>query len=367
MKKVSLLFTIFLAAITHNASAQAEIAADSVQVNLSADATKAPLVQNVVINIDSLNQQRALAANYTIKNGLYQKKAVVIPDDSIAKPLFAAVTDNVLQACLNEKITVNMDDLKDQFAAIATDSLRARIPQKMPSAVTSLKQQIGLVSNDTLRAAYYQKIANYYLRYDSITIKRTKQYYQDEALEFTMKALHSYSKYNDTPGLITSFDNLVKIYKDQKKFSQAKWFVLQSNAMSRLQNDRSKVISTLVDLAGIKVSIKDYKLAMRDLNEALALSTQYHYAQQEASVQQGFALLYARMNEPKKAAQALKRHDAILDSLLKAEIKAETAQRLATLKTQDSTQLAKKKLYTSVNSAGKKASKTSSYKKTVSL
>lgn len=167
--------------------------------------------------------------------------------------------------------------------------------------------------------------------------------------------------------MITSFDNLVKVYMDQKKFSQAKWFVLQSNTMSRQQKDARRIISTLVQLANIKMAIKDYSLAMRDLNEALALATQNHLHQHESMVQAGFVSLYTHLNNPKKAAIALKRHDFLEDSITKAA----DAQRLALLKTQDSsarvqdsTLQVKKKLYTLVS---KRSSRISSSKKTASL
>lgn len=276
-------------------------------------------------------------------------------------PFENSVSDKELQNRLLKKIAVNLDYFKELMATATIDTLNRNFTQQKTSQdVTTLKQQVALVTNDTIKASLYQQIANYYLRYDSIASKKTRQAYQESAIDFTIKALHAYSKYNDTPGLRTSFDNLVKVYKDQKKYPQAKWFVLQSNTMAREQKDVPGIISTLLQLSNIKIAIKDYSLAMQDLNEAVSLAKQNHLPKQELLIQQNYAILYTKLNKPSKAAEAMKKHDAIEDSLTKAA----DAERLAAAKTQDSTQQAKKKLYTSTS---KRASKNNSSPKTASL
>jgi hypothetical protein len=308
--------------------------------------------QSIAANTDSTKQPIVLASNDNLNIGLYMRMAAK-NIDTTKKP-FTSVTDEALQASLSKHIATNFNELA------ATDTLKELRP-KAPVKLNELKQQVALVTNDTLKAAYYQKLADYYLlKYDSVTVKKTKQEYQNIAIEYTMKALHSYSRYNDVKGLRTSFDNLVRVYKDQRKFSQAKWFILQSNTISRQLNDAPNIITSLITLAGIKMSIKDYSLAKRDLDEALDLSTQNKFPKQESIVQVSLSTLYTHLKDPKKAAIALKRHDFIEDSI----VKADEAQRIAAIKNQDSTQQAKKKLYTLV---GKKSLKTSSPRKVVSL
>lgn len=341
MKKVCLLFSIILLAFVLNGYAQSAIA-DSTQTY--------SLAVNDPANSNIINPE-AITAKYVFKGGIYQKITPEIAEES--KQPFPSVTDNELQACLNKHIA-------EQIVFANADTLNQHIAPQKPVSINNLKRQISLVTNDTMRAAYYQKLADYYLKYDSISTRRTRQNYQDAAIEYTIKALHAYSSYNDTPGLINSFDNLVRVYRDQKKFSQAKWFILQANTMARQRRDAPKIISTLITLANIKMSIKDYKLAQRDLNEALSLSTSNHMPQMESIVQQNYYVLYTRLNNTAKATKALKRRDAIEDSL----IKAAEARELAKMKTQDSLKQAKKKLYTSVS---KKSLKASSGKKQASL
>jgi tetratricopeptide (TPR) repeat protein len=209
------------------------------------------------------------------------------------------------------------------------------------SSLDSLKQVLKSNQYDSLKAGIYAQIAAQYLKYDTITNKKIKASYQNEAINYTMQALHGYSRYNDTLGMRTCFDNLTKVYRSQKKYSQAKWFVLQSNTISRAIDDKPNIIASLLELAGIKMDIKDYSLAIRDLNEALKLSVDNHFASTEAKVQENYALYYSRTKHYTKEAMALKRRDFIYDSLAKAQ-KAMLAKAIV----QDSVQSKKKSLIT---------------------
>jgi len=230
----------------------------------------------------------------------------------------------------------------------------------------SLKQKLQ-VTSDSLKGPIYTQIAGqYFSKYDTTATRRMKYYYQTEALNYTMMALHAYSSINDSLGLRTSFNDLSKVYRAQKKFSQAKWFILQSNTLSRQLKDTANIITSLIELSGIKSDIKDYKLSMRDLNEALKLSLKTHDPRNESAVQVGYAGLYRHMKDYDKASIAIKRHEFLDDSLHQIEIdklaKVNVADSLQ-IKKQDSV-IIKKKVYTS---SYRKPSKTSSARRIASL
>lgn len=234
------------------------------------------------------------------------------------------------------------------------------------SDLDSLKQKLQLTS-DSLKGPIYTQIAAQYLNYDTVLNRHVRYYYQGEALNYTMLALHSYSRFNDTLGLRTCYNNLSKIYRSQRKYSQAKWFILQSNTISRLKNDVPNIIASLIELSAIKTDIKDYTLAMRDLNEALKLAVKNIDPKNESTVQVGYAALYRHMKDYEKATIAIKRHEFLDDSILhKAE-----EDRLALINKKDSVQIkkqdsiiVKKKVYTSTYRRGPKLS---SARHTVSL
>jgi len=226
------------------------------------------------------------------------------------------------------------------FKLAAFSTARDSVYQNSPVAtiLDSLRQKIDLTPNDSLKAGIYTQIAAQYLKYDTLSNKKTKLYYQEQALKYTLLALHGYSKYNDSVGLLVCFNNLSRVYRSQKKYSQAKWFILQSNTLSRDKNDQPNVVASLTELAGIKMDIKDYSLAKRDLDEALKISSANHYSRAESAVQQSYALLYSHLKEYDKEAIATRRHNFIEDSIRKAE----EAQLIAKINAQDTAQRKKK-------------------------
>lgn len=180
----------------------------------------------------------------------------------------------------------------------------------------SLKSQLQLTKNDTLKGGIYKAIAAQYLQYDTIKHSGVKRYYQDEAVNYTMLALHNFSYYEDTLGMRTCFDYLSKVYQSQGKLAQAKWFALQSNKISRDRKDQDGIVNSLVRLSSIKMSNKDYKLAMGDLNEALSISSKNKLTKLEALVQKNYAYLYNRMGDPERGDIALKRASELNDQAL---------------------------------------------------
>ncbi len=69
-----------------------------------------------------------------------------------------------------------------------------------------------------------------------------------------------------------NFSDLAQVYIQLHRLSEAKWYFLQSNQISREENDDKHTISNLVALAGVKVDIGDIASARADINEALDLA-----------------------------------------------------------------------------------------------
>ncbi|MFD0749023.1 hypothetical protein ACFQZS_02645 [Mucilaginibacter calamicampi] len=207
------------------------------------------------------------------------------------------------------------------FAALPPiDSLKQTQLSSTEDRIAMLKSQVDSTQNDSVKAFLYAEIAVQYLKYDTIANKKIKLKYQNDALDYSYKALHLFSRYDDTVGMRNCFDNLAMVYHSKKVYPQAKWFILQSNTFSRAINDVPNVMKSLIKLAAIKMDIKDYSLAMGDLNEALKLSVANQDPRTESAVQLNFALLYNRMKNFKKGTIAMDRHNFIDDSLNKAEL-----------------------------------------------
>ncbi len=193
-------------------------------------------------------------------------------------------------------------------------------------ALDSLKHKLQTTTNDTLKGPIYTQIAAEYLKFDTIVNRNLRNYYQSEAIHWSLQALHNYSFYEDTLGMRRCFDDLAKVYTAQHRYSQAKWFLLQSKNISRKRNDVASVVMTLVKLANVKMDNKETKLAMRDLNDALNLSVKNNLLREEALVQQSYAFLYNRLNQTDKGDIASKRMAEINEKLQQIQAEKQLAE-----------------------------------------
>jgi hypothetical protein len=69
-----------------------------------------------------------------------------------------------------------------------------------------------------------------------------------------------------------NFSDLADIYLRQNRFSEAKWYLLQSNTIARNTDNSRHLIDNLVTLASIKSIIGETALALSDLQEAHAIA-----------------------------------------------------------------------------------------------
>ncbi len=69
------------------------------------------------------------------------------------------------------------------------------------------------------------------------------------------------------------------INRQQRWFSERKWFSIQSNTRARKMNQSLGIVNSLIILAPVKMSIKDHLLASRDIRKAeqLYLTSKYNY------------------------------------------------------------------------------------------
>ncbi|MES2110587.1 MAG: hypothetical protein V4577_17650 [Bacteroidota bacterium] len=312
----------------------------------------------------------------------YSLTAITYPDSmNVIKLMHSSgslsMADSHLAENVSNKMRIrNADSLRLLAIMIKQDSVRIAIYKQNKDSVQrhltlmstdSLKKQLSYKASDMFKGQIYTEIAGRYLDYDTISNKVTRASHQTIALSYTMQALHQFSHFNDTAGLRLTFDHLAKVYLDQKKYSQAKWFILQSNSLSRAKNDNPAVITSLITLAKIKAEAGDSKLAMGDLDEAIQISTKNKYLKLQSDVYRSYALLYSREKNYPKEELMLKKRDSIEDIIRKNEaakqMAALAAKDSADKKKADSVQ-AKKKVFTSNT---RKLSKSASAKKVATL
>ncbi len=103
-----------------------------------------------------------------------------------------------------------------------------------------------------------------------LDLGRSKYSIQTEEAFIMQKLRHS-ARYGQLAMRI-EFDHLANFYLSHNRFSEAKWYLLRSNAISRNQKNYGQIIGSLLVLAEIKADLGDYKQADEDLAEAKAIA-----------------------------------------------------------------------------------------------
>jgi hypothetical protein len=82
-----------------------------------------------------------------------------------------------------------------------------------------------------------------------------------------------------------NFSDLAKLYIQQKRLSEAKWFLLQSTTLSRRVNDDKHTVANLMELARLKADLGEITLAEQDLAEACDLATAHNWNDNVAAIE----------------------------------------------------------------------------------
>lgn len=154
----------------------------------------------------------------------------------------------------------------------------------------SLKQNLQVTTNDTVKADIYLKMAKAYLGIKTpYAVYRSRN--GENAVNYTLLALHLYSKMEDSTGIRKCYTSLSRGYRVQKHYTQAKWFMVQSSVVAKDQKDIPDMIASLVELADIKAETGDYILAKKDLSYALRLTSKYNVPDYQENIIQSLAIV----------------------------------------------------------------------------
>ncbi|RYY33599.1 MAG: hypothetical protein EOP46_15960 [Sphingobacteriaceae bacterium] len=108
-----------------------------------------------------------------------------------------------------------------------------------------------------------------------LTAYTIKDYYDFEEAEMAlMKTMKRNMRYRVYHAASYNFSDLASMYVEQNRLSEAKWYLLQSNLLSRRQNDDKHTFVNLIKLSAIKMDMGEVSLARQDLLEARAIANQ---------------------------------------------------------------------------------------------
>jgi hypothetical protein len=133
----------------------------------------------------------------------------------------------------------------------------------------------------------------------SFTLDRSEYSFQAAENMVMRTAQHNmrFRVYNDAS---YNFTELAKLYIQQNRYSEAKWYLLQSNIISRQQNDDKHTIANLMALATIKSELGDYAQAQQDLIEAHDMANLRGFKEDVAAIDKKMAYIKLNKNNAPK-------------------------------------------------------------------
>ena len=158
------------------------------------------------------------------------------------------------------------------------------------------------------------------IKIQAIYLGRSEYSYQAAENIVMRTAQHNmrFRVYNDAS---YNFSELAKLYIQQNRYSEAKWYLLQSNIISRQQNDDKHTIANLLDLATIKSDLGDYEQAKQDLTEAHDLASAHFFKEELAAIDK--KMTYIKQNRNNATKTDVRYAEAITDLINKGELKTE--------------------------------------------
>jgi hypothetical protein len=128
----------------------------------------------------------------------------------------------------------------------------------------------------------FNRLIGVYLVFAIDTLKAGKE---ERAERIIMTdVLPMLTRYGDGYNMYHSFMTLGRSYAAQKKYTQSKWFFIQSNTIAKKIGYRSGELFSLIELAKVKVTIKDKSLALQDYRTAAALATKIRFTNTLADI-----------------------------------------------------------------------------------
>jgi tetratricopeptide (TPR) repeat protein len=144
-----------------------------------------------------------------------------------------------------------------------------------------------------------------------------KSYTDAESLVLRRALPLYYNGLKDKNGTIRCYDQLADTYHQQKKFTQAKWFYIQSNMLARKINSPLEVVKSLINLANVKMSIGDYQLALSDYKEAEQISLKYNFKNQLIELKNYLYVVHNKLGDSGASSSAFSEFKVMKETFLR--------------------------------------------------
>lgn len=131
------------------------------------------------------------------------------------------------------------------------------------------------------------------------------------------KALPMFTRTGNKAGRLKSFQSLARIYYQQDKLTEAKWFYVQAQSLAQRLNNQEAVISSLIHLAEVKNALGEFEWALDDYLEAERLAIKNNMPYKLLEIKGDLGEIYNQMGNYLAAGNALDEYNRLKEDFLK--------------------------------------------------
>jgi len=183
--------------------------------------------------------------------------------------------------------------------------------------------QKAILQNETIIGLYRSMsknhdVADTYLQLAENKLSLNKH---DEAEYYIIKkALPLFTRMGNKAGRMRCFQNLSALYYQQKRYSEAKWFCIQTTALAEKLNDKRALIGSLIHIAEVKNALEDHEDALVDYKKAELLAIQNQYMTSLVEIKGDMGETYNLMGNYSAAGTALDEYSRLHEKLVKGMV-----------------------------------------------
>ena len=157
--------------------------------------------------------------------------------------------------------------------------------------------------------------ANAYL--DIASMKFMQGKYKESEYYILKKAFPLFQRTGNKVGRMNCFQSLADMYFHQKRYSEAKWFYIQSKIMAVKLFDNQAMINSLAGLGRVKNALGDYAGALQDYKDAEDLALKNNYLAKLVEINADLGETYSQLGDYPAAGAALDKYSIFRETWLK--------------------------------------------------
>jgi tetratricopeptide (TPR) repeat protein len=152
---------------------------------------------------------------------------------------------------------------------------------------------------------------------DIASMKFMQEKYKESEYYILKKAFPLFQRTGNKVGRMNCFQSLADMYFHQHRYSEAKWFYIQSKIMAAKLFDNQAMINSLAGLGKVKNALGDYADALQDYKKAEELALKNNYLVKLVEINADLGEMYSQLGDYPAAGAALDKYSIFRETWLK--------------------------------------------------